>query len=88
MSRWDLVGGSAELSIHTIDEGWAAQVNARLDLENIVRQLTERNGNVLMLRAAGYEWKEIAQLLGTSVAAVRNSFWRELARIRWGSGSP
>jgi DNA-directed RNA polymerase specialized sigma24 family protein len=82
MGRVDFVGGSAELSHRTIGENWTARVDARLDLENIVRQLSERHGNALMLKAAGYEWREIAQLQGCSIAAIRNGFWREIARIR------
>jgi DNA-directed RNA polymerase specialized sigma24 family protein len=81
-SRLELVGGSGELSNHTADDAWVRQVNARLDLERIVRQLNERNAAVLTLRAAEYEWKEIAHLFGVSVAAIRNSFWREIEKIR------
>jgi DNA-directed RNA polymerase specialized sigma24 family protein len=81
------VGGSGELSNHTADNAWVRQVNARLDFEKIVRQLSERNATVLTLRAAEYEWKEIAHLLGVSVAAARNSFWREIGRIRCGTRS-
>ena len=83
-SRIELVGGSDELSNHTADHAWVRQVNARLDFERIVRQLSERNAAVLTLRAAEFEWKEIAQLFGVSVAAVRNSFWREIDRLRCG----
>jgi len=83
-TRLRLVGGPDELSNHAVDNTWIRQANARLELQNIVRQLSERNGAVLMLRASAYEWKEIAQLFGVSVAAVRNSFWREVGKIRWG----
>ena len=83
-SRLELVGGFGELSNHAVDAAWVRQADARLDLENIIRQLSERNASVLTLRAAEYEWKEIAQLFGVSVAAIRNSFWREVERIRWG----
>jgi DNA-directed RNA polymerase specialized sigma24 family protein len=83
-TRLKLVGACVELSNYTVDDAWIRQIDAHLDLQNIVRQLTERNGAVLMLRAAEYEWKEIAQLFGTSVAALRNSFWREVEKIRWG----
>jgi DNA-directed RNA polymerase specialized sigma24 family protein len=63
------------------------QVNARLDFESIVRQLSERNAAVLMLRAADYEWKEIAQRFGVSASAIRNAFWREIGKIRCGTRS-
>ena len=81
-SRLELVGGSDELSSYTSDNAWVRQVNARLDLESIVRQLSARNAAVLTLRAAEYEWKEIAQLFGVSAGAIRNAFWREIGRIR------
>jgi len=71
--RVELVGEPDELSNRTINNAWVRQVDARLDLERIVRQLSERNAAVLTLRAAAYEWKEIALLLGVSVAAVRKS---------------
>lgn len=85
LNRLELVGGSGELSSRTLGEGWIAQVNARLELARMVRKLSDRNGTVLMLRAAGYEWKDVAQILGKSPAAIRNSFWREIERIRWPS---
>jgi DNA-directed RNA polymerase specialized sigma24 family protein len=80
--RLELVGGAVELSSRIVDHNWSRQVDARLDLENIVRRLSDRNSTVLALRAAGHNWEEVAQLLGTSVAAVRNSFWREVREVR------
>jgi DNA-directed RNA polymerase specialized sigma24 family protein len=80
MSRLELVGGSFELSDRIADENWMSRANCRLDLERILRQLSIRNAKILLLRAAGYKWKEIAYLLGTSVARVRNGFWREIRR--------
>jgi DNA-binding NarL/FixJ family response regulator len=67
-----------ELSSSISDERWISAIYCRLELEDIVRKLSARNGDILMLRAAGYEWKEIATKFGSSVAAVRNSFWREI----------
>ena len=86
-SRLELVGGTGELSQHAADNAWVHQVDSRLDFEKIVRRLSERNAAVLTLRAAEFEWKEIADLFGVSVAAVRNSFWREIERIRHGTRS-
>ena len=84
-SRLELVGGAGDLSQHAADNAWVRQVDARLDFEKIVRQLTERNAAALTLRAAEFEWKEIADLFGVSVSAVRNNFWREIERIRRGA---
>jgi len=86
-SRLELVGGAGELSQYAADNAWVRQVDTRLDFEKFVRRLSERNAAVLTLRAAEYEWKEIADLFGLSVAAVRNSFWREIERIRRGARS-
>lgn len=87
LNRLQCVGGTSDLSNRSVDEGWSRQVNARLDLNNIVRQLSEKSSMVLALRYAGYDWKEIAQLLGTSVAVLRNSFWREIKQVRRALGS-
>jgi len=82
LNRLELVGGSGELSSRTLDEGWVGQVNARLELARIVRKLRDQNGAVLMLRAAGYEWEDVGEMLGKSSAAIRIGFWREIKRIR------
>jgi DNA-directed RNA polymerase specialized sigma24 family protein len=85
-ARLELLGSSNDLADHSADDGWLTQANARLELERIVRQLSDRSAGVLTLRAAGYEWKEIAQIFRTSVAAIRNSFWREIEKVRWNLG--
>jgi len=80
--RLEPAGGAVELASRVVDHCWSRQVDARLDLENIVRKLSERNSTVLALRAAAYTWEEVAHTLGTSVAAVRNGFWREVRDVR------
>ena len=82
LNRLEFVGGSGELAGRTLDEGWASQMNARLELARIVRKLRDEYGTVLMLRAAGYEWEDVGQMLGKSSSAIRISFWREIKRIR------
>lgn len=82
LGRVELAGGANELGIHASSWSWIDRTNARLDLERIVRHLSKPSTTVLMLRAAGFEWKEIARLLGTTPAAARNNFWREIADLR------
>lgn len=82
LNRLELVGGSGELATRALDEGWVGQMHARLELARIVRKLRHKNDTVLMLRAAGYEWEDVGQMLGKSAATVRISFWREINRIR------
>ena len=79
--RLEAAGGAVELWSRAVDQVWTRQVDARLDLENIVRKLSERNSVVLALRSAGYTWEEVARALGTSVARVRNGFWREVRDV-------
>lgn len=87
LSRIELVGSTEELSRHASSDRWIAQAEARFELEGIVRKLSTRNADILMLRATGYEWNEIAALFGGSVSAIRNSFWREIDGLRWNSSS-
>ena len=82
VNRIESAGGSSDLANRTADDRWSRQVDARLDLERIVRNLSDRSSMVLALRWAGYDWKEIAKLLGISVAIVRNGFWREINEVR------
>jgi DNA-directed RNA polymerase specialized sigma24 family protein len=81
-NRLEPVGGSAELAMRMADLGSMRQADGRLALDGVVRELSQRNRDVLSLRAAGYEWKEIAQVFGMSVPAIRNGFWREIGRLR------
>jgi DNA-directed RNA polymerase specialized sigma24 family protein len=81
-SRLELVAETDQLSTRAVNNAWVRQVEARLDLERIVRQLSDRNAAVLTLKAAAYEWKDIADFFGVSVAGIRNSFWREIEKIR------
>lgn len=82
LNRLQLVGGSVELATRALDVAWAQQMDARLELATILRKLPDESGMVLMLRAAGYEWEDVAQILGKSPAAIRVNFWREIKKIR------
>jgi len=82
LRRLETFGGPGELSNRAVDRTWACQVHAQLELEQIVRLLSERSRTILALRYAGYTWKEAAQLLSVSVPALRSAFWREVARVK------
>lgn len=86
LRRLELVGSSSELAKRSPAKSWEAEAHARLELENLLRRLSGRNADVLMLRAAGYEWIDIASLFGVSASALRNAFWREIDRLRWNAG--
>jgi DNA-directed RNA polymerase specialized sigma24 family protein len=87
-SRLELLGASTDFSDLAVANDWLAQIDARISVEQLIRRLSKRSTEVLMLRAAGYDWKEIAQVFGTTVAAIRNRFWREVWKTRRsGSGA-
>src|ERR1700704_1436530 len=82
LNRLQPVGGAGELSSRAVDRTWSRKVDARLELEQVVRLLCERSRTILALRYAGYTWKEAAQLLGSSVPALRSTFWRDVTRVK------
>lgn len=82
LRRLETLGGTAELCNRVVDRTWTRQIHARLELEQIVRLLSERSRTVLALRYAGYTWQESAKLLGASVPALRSAFWRDVARVK------
>jgi RNA polymerase sigma factor (sigma-70 family) len=62
---------------------WATEVELRIDMDRLVRRLSERTRTILLLREAGYEWKEIAVRLGVTVSTAKNTFCRELNDARF-----
>ena len=82
VNRIETCGGTGDLSRWAVDRGWVRQVHAHVELDQVVRLLSERSRTILALRFAGYTWKESAELLGESVAALRSAFWRDVARVR------
>jgi len=67
---------------HLADVTWVEIIDSQLDFERLVRQLSDRSQIALNLRRAGYVWKEVAALLGTTVPEIKSSFWREVLRLK------
>jgi hypothetical protein len=80
--RWriEFVGGSSELADILRVPDWRDQIDRRLFLEKLARELDVKNRGILRLRIAGYDWKEIARIVGMSASAVRQSFWRDVRK--------
>ena len=81
LTRVELVGSSLELSDLAADRTWSRQIDARVDFERMILLLSEKCRTILTLRDAGYEWQEIANLLGTTVSAVKKRFFREIREL-------
>src|SRR5579864_100982 len=72
----------SEYSDRLGDSTWPETIESRLDMQNLFRQLSQRSRTILILRCTGYEWKEVAVLLRTSVPRIKSSFWRELIKLK------
>lgn len=82
LGRTKPVGHATEVAECVHDGAWHERVDRQLELIDLVRQLSKRNLIILRLRNAGYEWKEVAMLLGTTAANAKNGFWRELLQLK------
>lgn len=76
-----IVDGGA-LDVPNANANWEHEVQLNLDLAKLVRQLSTRSRVILRLRHAGYQWKEVAALLGVTVPNARSSFWREIEKLQ------
>ena len=79
-SRIDLVGGSSELADILRVPDWRDEIDRSLFLEELARELDVKNRGILRLRIAGYDWKEVARMLGISASAARQGFWRDVRK--------
>ena len=80
--RWriELVGTSSDLAEVLGVPDWRDKIDRHLFLEELARALDLKNRGILRLRIAGYDWKEIARILGMGASAVRQGFWRDVRR--------
>jgi DNA-directed RNA polymerase specialized sigma24 family protein len=82
LRRFKTLGTTGELSSQTVDRTSTRQLQAHIELEQIVGRLCARSRTVLALRYAGYTWKEAALALTISVPALRSAFWRDVERVK------
>lgn len=78
LRRFEPRGGIGDLSMQLVDRSWGHQTEVRLDFERVASYLREENRQILALWYAGYRWPEIATLLGSTPAVIRNKFWRDV----------
>jgi DNA-directed RNA polymerase specialized sigma24 family protein len=80
--RIEPVGNGAELEEMLPLPSWLDEVDRRLFLEQLSHELSKKNRGLLRLRLDGYEWSEIAQMVGMTVTAVRAGFWRDVRKTQ------
>jgi hypothetical protein len=83
-----LLSWDGEFPKRAVDETWLPQLQARIELQQIVGRLCEKSKTVLALRYAGYSWRETADIMGESVAALRTAFWRDVHRVKFQLNTP
>jgi hypothetical protein len=59
---------------------WRQETDNHLFLEELARELSNESRLILRLGIIGYDWKEIARMLGTRSQVLRQRFWRDLRR--------
>ncbi len=82
LRRWEALGGMGEFAERLSAPNLINMVDLRLDVEKIIRQLSDRGCTIVALKSAGYEWKYIAHLVGTTVSVAKGGFWREVRQAR------
>jgi DNA-directed RNA polymerase specialized sigma24 family protein len=82
LRRIELLPDLSEVSKRPPTRSYATEEDCRLDAEKAARHLSARGRQLYELRYAGFEWREIAQILKTTDAAARAQFSRELKRAK------
>lgn len=79
-NRITLLGDSSKIAELLRTPAWCQEMDRHLFLEELAQQLNNESRLVLRLRIIGYDWKEIALMLGTSSLVIRKKFWRDIRR--------
>jgi hypothetical protein len=79
--RLMVTGSNRDIEAMLGRDEWGAETDRHIFLEELVRHLSKQNGTALRLRAAGYDWSEIAKMVRSNSSTIRNNFWREVRRV-------
>jgi AraC-like DNA-binding protein len=78
--RIEFVGTSSELADILRVPDRHDEIDRRMFLKELARELDVENRGILRLRIAGYDWKEIGRMLGMSASTLRQGFWRDVRK--------
>lgn len=59
---------------------WSDEINRKLLIEELARELDTGTRGLLRLRIKGFDWKEIGRMVGLSPETVRKKFWRDVRK--------
>ena len=57
------------------------QLNGKIDAYYLLRRLPPRQKEIVILKAQGYRYREIADQLGITTGTVSNTFWKIRRKI-------
>ena len=75
-----LTASSSTLSKELRAPDWSDDINRKLLIEELARELDAGTRGLLRLRIKGFDWKEIGRMVGLSPELVRRRFWRDVRR--------
>jgi hypothetical protein len=83
-NRITLIGDGSKMAELLREREWPQEeMDRELFLEELARQLSNESRLILRLRIIGYDWKEIARMLGASSFLIRQRFWRDVRRAHF-----
>ena len=59
---------------------WRDEVERRLLIEELARELDPKTRGLLRLRINGFDWKEIGRMVELTPEAIRRKFWRDVRK--------
>lgn len=78
LGRIKPVGATAEIEEYLSVPNWIEEVNRRMDFDKLRPHLSKESCIIFGMRVIGHGWREIGEILGTSPASARSSFWRDI----------
>lgn len=77
-NRITLFGDGSNIAELLRAPDWRQELDRHLFLDELAQQLNNESRLALRLRIIGYDWKEIALMLGTNSLVARKKFWRDI----------
>lgn len=78
--RLKLIAPVSDLAKVLRGPDWRDEVERRLLIEELARELDPATRGLLRLRINGFDWKEIGRMVGLTPGAIRRKFWRDVRR--------
>jgi len=81
LGRVKLVGDKTNIEQYAVAEGWAEQIDRRLDFKKIIGRLKAKSRTIVAMRLEEHNWNLISAKMGESAESLRKSFWKDLRKV-------